>query len=86
MAEQFGTRFVLSEVSGDTDAGSLGLRIIWRIIWSRKWVIALLMVVFIALGVQSDLRSPASFTADAMLVLEENNADLTNALSRDMLI
>lgn len=86
MAEQFGTRFVLSEVSGDTDAGSLGLRIIWRIIWSRKWVIALLVVVFIALGVQSDLRSPATFTAEAMLVLEENNADLTNALSRDMLI
>ena len=86
MAEQFGTRFVLSEVSGYTDAGSLGLRIIWRIIWSRKWVIALLVVVFIALRVQSDLRSPATFTAEAMLVLEENNADLTNALSRDMLI
>jgi uncharacterized protein involved in exopolysaccharide biosynthesis len=79
MVELFGLRFTSLETSRHTGVGSSSL----RVIWSRIWVAALISAAFVASGVQSDMLSPYTFSAEVMRVPGENNADLISAVSRD---
>lgn len=63
--------------------GALSLLAIWRIVWSRKRYVFTVFAAFVALAILMSVRGEDEYTAEVLLVLEANNADLTDALSRD---
>lgn len=65
------------------DTSSFSLLSLFQIIWGRKWTVLAMTILFAGLSIFSSLRGEDTYTADVTLVLEENNADLTNALIRD---
>lgn len=64
--------------------GSVSLLGLWRIISAHKWRVILITVAFMLLGVLSAIRGEDTYTADSLIVLEDNTAELTNTLSRDV--
>ncbi|MEO0669895.1 MAG: Wzz/FepE/Etk N-terminal domain-containing protein [Pseudomonadota bacterium] len=77
------TPLTASAVTEETDMGSLSLLGVWRVLMARKRFLFALVAAFVLLAVYLSVRGEDQYTAEVLLVLEENNADLTDALSRD---
>lgn len=56
---------------------------LWRILWSCKWRVALTMFCFMLLGFVMTGAGERTYTAESLLILEDNSASLSTALTRD---
>ena len=61
---------------------SMSLLSLWRILWDRRWLIAAVAVSFAVVGFLLASQGERTYTAQSLLVLEDNNPAITNSLSR----
>lgn len=66
----------------DTTTGKLSLLSLWRVVSARKWFILAVTAAFMVLALVLTSRGDRTYTAETLLVLENNNTDLTNSISR----
>ena len=56
---------------------------LWRILWGSKWRIGLTVLCFMFLGFFLTGSRDRTYTAESLLILEDNSASMSSALSRD---
>ena len=56
---------------------------LWQILWSRKWFIGLFVFGFMLLGFVMTGSKDRTYTAESLLILEDNSTSLSSALTRD---
>lgn len=56
---------------------------LWQILWGRKWFIGLFVIGFMLLGFVMTGSRDRTYTAESLLILEDNSTSLSSALTRD---